>query len=172
MLARRGALSTPSTVVRRRLAVLLATALAVVALDHLTKWLVVSNIGYGEELWPSAVLSIDHVHNTGAAFGLFPQFQWFYLVVAIVVAGYILVVAPRMEGGMYRQVVLGAILGGAVSNAIDRLLQGYVVDFLDLHHWPVFNVADICIVGGILVAVVTFGIVHDDRRAAPPGDGA
>jgi signal peptidase II len=52
--------------------------------------------------------------------------------------------------------VLGMILGGAVSNGFDRLTQGYVVDFIDLHRWPVFNVADMSIVVGILLAIFTF----------------
>jgi signal peptidase II len=51
-------------------------------------------------------------------------------------------------------VLIGMILGGAISNGVDRLVQGYVVDFIDVHWWPVFNVADSCIVVAIIVLLV------------------
>ena len=104
-----------------------------------------------------AVVSIDHVENSGAAFGLFPQFQWLYLIVAALVVAYILLVGWRYGSTVFRQVLLGMILGGAVSNGIDRALQGRVVDFIDLHWWPVLNVADMCIVIGIALSVLTVG---------------
>jgi len=140
----------------RAYTVILLTAVAVFALDHLTKWLVVRGLPLQGELWPGAFVSIHHVQNRGAAFGVFPQFQWLYLAVAIAVAIYILVAGHRFGTTWYRQLVLGLILGGALSNGVDRLLQGYVVDFIDFHWWPVFNVADSAIVIGILLAVLTF----------------
>ncbi|MBV8196249.1 MAG: signal peptidase II [Candidatus Dormibacteraeota bacterium] len=133
------------------------TAAIVIGLDHLTKWLVVSHLPLHGEFGEGAIVSIDHVENKGAAFGLFPQFQWLYLIVAAVVIVYILLVGFRYGTGTFRQVLLGMILGGAISNGIDRLLQGQVVDFIDLHWWPVFNVADMCIVIGIILAVLTLG---------------
>ena len=68
----------------------------------------------------------------------------------------------RFGTGWFRQVVLGLILGGALSNGVDRLLQGHVVDFIDLHWWPVFNLADSAIVLGVIGVVFTFR-----PRAAP-----
>ena len=144
-------------------AVILVTAAAVVALDHLTKWLVTRSLPLDGEIWSGAFVSIHHVENRGAAFGVLPQFQWLYLVVATIVAIYILVAGHRFGTTWYRQVVLGMVLGGAVSNGVDRLVQGYVVDFIDFHFWPVFNVADSAIVIGIIVAVLTFR-----AHAAPP----
>lgn len=138
-------------------AVIFLTGAVVAALDHLTKWLVVQNLGVGEGIWPRAPLSITHVVNRGAAFGLFPQFQWLYLVVALIVALYILLAGHRFGTTWYRQVLLGFVLGGAISNGLDRLLQGYVVDFINVHWWPVFNVADSAIVIGILGSIVTMG---------------
>jgi len=118
---------------------------------------VVRHLGLDEQ-WPSSgPVTIHHVQNRGAAFGLFPQLQTVFLVVAVVVSVYIIVVGPRFAEGLWAQVTLGAILGGAVANAVDRFVQGYVVDFIDLHRWPVFNVADCAIVVGIIVAVLTIG---------------
>jgi len=102
-------------------------------------------------------VTIHHIHNRGAAFGLFPQLQTVFLVVAVLVSLYIILAGPHFAAGIGAQLTLGAILGGAVANAVDRFVQGYVVDFVDLHRWPVFNLADSAIVLGIIVAVLTFG---------------
>ena len=151
---------------RRNLAVLLGTAVAVFGLDHLTKWLVVQHLALGDQ-WPSSgPVTIHHIQNQGAAFGLFPQLQTVFLVVAVLVSAYIIVAGPRFAAGWWAQLTLGAILGGAVANAVDRFAQGYVVDFVDLHRWPVFNVADSAIVVGIAVAVLTFGRGEGDARDA------
>jgi signal peptidase II len=140
----------------RAYAVIIGTAVAVFALDHLTKWLIVQHLPVEGQLFPASPVSITHVRNRGAAFGIGPQFQWLYLAAAVLVAFYILVAGHRYGTNPFRQVVLGMILGGAISNGVDRLFQGYVVDFIDLHRWPVFNVADMSIVIGILLAMLTF----------------
>ncbi|HXA30068.1 MAG TPA: signal peptidase II [Candidatus Angelobacter sp.] len=139
------------------MAVLLGTAIAVFGLDHLSKWLVTQHLALGEQ-WPSSgPVTIHLIHNRGAAFGLFPELQTVFLGVAAVVSLYILFAGPRFAQGLAAQITLGAILGGAVANAVDRFVQGYVVDFVDLQRWPVFNLADSCIVVGIVVAVFTLG---------------
>lgn len=148
---------------RRYLLVILVTAALVIGIDHLTKWIVVQHLPLHGVIGAGAPISIDHVENSGAAFGLFPQFQWLYLIVAAIVVTYIVLVGQRYGTTVFRQVLLGLILGGAVSNGIDRLAQGRVVDFIDLHWWPVFNVADMSIVIGIALAVVTLG----SGRTAP-----
>ena len=135
--------------------------------DHVTKWLVVQHLPVDGQLFASSPVSITHVRNRGAAFGLFPQFQWLYLAAAVVVGIYILVAGHRFGVTFTRQMLLGLILGGAVSNGIDRLAQGYVVDFIDLHRWPVFNVADMSIVIGILLAIVVSFRPHHPAPATP-----
>jgi signal peptidase II len=149
----------------RALIILLCTAAVVFALDHLVKALIVGHIALGEEVPRGGLITLHHVENRGAAWGLFPQLQSLYLVVAVLVAGYILLAGHRFGTGAFTQVVLGAILGGAVANAVDRAVQGFVVDYVDLHHWPVFNLADSCIVVGMLVAIMGFRI--PGRRGSP-----
>jgi signal peptidase II len=148
---------------RRRYTILLTTAIVVIALDHLTKWLVSTHVVLDTQVPAGSPVTIHYIQNSGAAFGLFPQFDFLYLVVAAVVAGYILVYGPSMGGGMLRLLALGCILGGSISNGVDRLAQGYVVDFIDFHFWlfQIFNVADMGIVGGMLVIVYQLGIRHD-----------
>ena len=106
----------------------------------------------GQQIWPGSFVSIDHVENSGAAFSVLPQLHWLYLAVALVVSLYIVFSGYRYGTTWYRQVLIGMILGGALSNGVDRLVQGSVVDFIDFHFWPVFNVADSCIVVAIIAA--------------------
>ncbi len=149
---------------RRQLVVLLTTAVLVFAADHLTKWLVTQHIALGDQVPASGPVTLHHVENRGAAFGLFPQMQFIFLAVALAVAAYILIAGRRFGPGVFPQVLLGMVLGGAVANAVDRFIQGYVVDFIDLQRWPVFNVADMAIVIGILLGVLTL-------RMAPASGG-
>ena len=167
MLAGSDALTTSQRSARRRVyVVILITAVAVFVADHVTKWLVTERIPLGSQIWTNAPVSIAHVVNRGAAFGVLPEFQWLYLIVAVIVVAYILLAGHRFGTTWYRQVMLGFILGGAVSNGVDRFFQGYVVDFINLHWWPVFNVAESAIVIGIVVAILTFGMHPGAPRQA------
>ena len=152
---------------RQVYAVMLGTAATVALVDHVTKWLVASHIAVGEQIWPHAYVSIDHVENSGAAFSVLPQLHWLYLAVALIVSLYIVFSGYRYGTTWYRQVLLGMILGGALSNGVDRLVRGSVVDFIDVHWWPVFNVADSCIVISIVLLLV-FSFVPSSRRSAAP----
>ena len=155
MLAGSQAVAVARSVSRRQIyAVMLSTAAIVAALDHVTKWLISSRLAKGDQIWPNAIVSIDHVENSGAAFSVLPQLHWLYLAVALVVSAYIVFAGWRYGTTWYRQVLIGMILGGALSNGVDRLVQGYVVDFIDVHWWPVFNVADSCIVVAIVMLLV------------------
>ncbi len=149
---------------RRQLTVLLGTAALVFGLDHVTKWLVTRSIALGNQVPASGPVTIRHIENRGAAFGLFPQMQYVFLAVAIAVAAYILIAGRRFGPGIFPQVLLGMVLGGAIANAVDRVVQGYVVDFIDLQRWPVFNVADMSIVIGIFVGVLTLRMVPVPAR--------
>ena len=158
----------------RALIALVGTAAAVVALDAFTKWLVVQRVQLNTQVpdgWP---VTIHHIENQGAAFGLFAQLNYVFLGVAAAVSIYILVAGRRFGEGIYPQCVLGLVLGGAIGNGVDRLRQGYVVDFIDLHRWPIFNVADMAIVIGIALAVLTFRTRHTSPIDAQPEatDGA
>lgn len=140
---------------QRRLGLLIGTALMVFVLDHVTKWLVTQNVRLGAQVPASGPVTIHHIENRGAAFGLFPQAQFLFLGVAVAVAIFIIFARHRFGGGVGPQLLLGMVLGGAVSNAVDRFFQGYVVDFIDLQRWPVFNLADMAIVIGILLGILT-----------------
>lgn len=167
---------------RPRLALLLVVAAVVLALDVTTKYLAVERLAdRGPVEVIDGVLRLQLVRNSGAAFGLASGLT---IVLSLVAAGVIVVIlrtAWSLRSGMWA-VALGLVLGGAVGNLGDRifrspgLFRGRVIDFLELPHWPVFNLADSCIVaGGALIVLLSLrGIRHDGTRVGvpqpPPGE--
>jgi signal peptidase II len=129
----------------------MAVAGLVVAVDQVTKQLAASNIGRGEDVNVFFGLDLTNTRNTGVAFG---AFEGAGLVVAILIGislallvGYFL---------LHRNMPLlwlpvGLLLGGALGNLADRAREGAVIDFIDPVAWPAFNLADVCIVVGVLV---------------------
>ena len=133
-------------------------------LDRFSKILVVKRF----PLWSSRPLIdhwllLTHVRNTGAAFGLFQNQA---LLLSLVAVGLLLAVYVFRGQisclGLLGKTGLALIAGGALGNLYDRLTLGYVIDFLELPYWPVFNLADSCIVVG--VGLLLLGIWNLDRR--------
>ena len=87
-------------------------------------------------------LNLTLVHNRGAAFGLFQNQLLLFVLVSLFAIGLIFYNLRNKANSVLLKVSLSLILGGAAGNLIDRLRFGYVVDFLDLRVWPVFNIAD------------------------------
>ncbi len=152
----------------RKWMLLLAVAFLVILLDQVTKALVVANLALYEEWMPIEALrpyfTIHHIRNTGAAFGIFPEGGTFFMVVAFIVVGVIIYFYRQMpDSAPAVRVALGLQLGGALGNLVDRLRQGYVVDFLDAKIWPVSNISDISIVSGVCALLLLMW--WEDRRA-------
>ena len=129
-------------------------ALAVAVLDQVTKLLVVSLISLEESIDVlGPVLSLTYTRNTGGAFSLAPGSTGGLVVVSVLVVVFLVLYGIR--GPVPSRVVgygLAFLLGGALGNLADRAFRGWVVDFLDFHFWPVFNVADIAItIGAVLI---------------------
>ena len=129
----------------RKPIVFYAVAAAVLVADQATKFAVVSAFAPRDPhpVIPG-VLDLTYVTNTGGAFGLMPWATPVLAVVAGLVAVALIVYGSKLSAaGRAIEVSSALLLGGAVGNLIDRARLGHVVDFLDLHVWPVFNVADI-----------------------------
>lgn len=146
-----------------RLALVVATATFV--LDQLSKWVILELVMDPPRIIPVLpFFNLVLVHNRGVSFGLFGnESQWGpYVLSALAVAVSVALImwARRAESRMLAA-ALGAIVGGAIGNVVDRLRFGAVVDFLDFHlpgtglpHWPAFNVADSAIVIGVAVVAL------------------
>ena len=134
-------------------------ALAVVALDRATKWLVIRHIPLGHEVPVIGQWAVfTHIKNTGAAFGLFPGSVVPLIIVSLLASVIVLVMAQRARHLPGRLVPLGLILGGAIGNLIDRIAHGKVTDFILVgipngSRFPVFNVADSAISVGVALLV-------------------
>jgi signal peptidase II len=125
-------------------------AAGVLVVDVLSKRWVEAQLALGQSVpvIPS-VFYLTRLANPGAAFGLFAGANFALVLVAVAVACFIIFAGPRLAGGNPMLISgLGLQLGGAVGNLLDRVRVGMVTDFLDFGFWPVFNVADIAIVGG------------------------
>ena len=136
---------------------------ALIALaDQLIKWLVQQSMAYGQTVEITPFFNWVHVWNKGAAFSLFADGggwqRYFFIAIAIVVSA-VLVKLIRDSHKRTEALAYSMVLGGAFGNVIDRVFRGYVVDYLDFHwqsrHWPAFNLADVFIVLGVAMILVT-----------------
>lgn len=167
----------------------LGLAAIIVVLDQLTKYLAASQLGFGEPVPLMPLLNLSLAYNQGAAFSLLSDSggwqRWFFAVLSTLVSIVLVVWLGRLSSGeKWTGLALSLILGGAVGNLIDRLVHGYVIDFIDFYytttakciplfhhatvntcHFPTFNIADSAITVGaaVLIAVSLF----DSRK---PGD--
>ncbi len=156
--------------------VLPAIVATVLALDQVSKSWVVAHMGLGESRevasWLAPIFSLTYVTNTGIVFGLFQGMGDILLVVALIAVGAILLYYRHLPPGpLVLHIALGLQLGGALGNLVDRLTRGAVVDFIDLnfwplHHWPIFNVADTCIVAGVVLLLLVM-LTDKERQPAP-----
>lgn len=126
-------------------------ALAVFAVDRLTKLAVTANLGLNDSVTIiPGILHVTFVLNPGGAFGLLPRGQLFFTLVTmavfLAVAAYYLIERPE---GIGMRVALGLVLGGTAGNMFDRLTVGKVIDWIDFRIWPVFNIADSALVIGL-----------------------
>ncbi len=145
-------------------------SLGVILLDHLTKWLATAYLSYGEPVALLPVFDLTLLHNTGAAFSFLASAggwqRWFFAIVALGVSIYLVLWLKRTPlSQRWLAVSLALILGGALGNLIDRVLFGYVVDFISLHwqqyYYPAFNIADSAITVGAVM------LVWDSFRSKP-----
>ncbi len=143
-------------------------ALAAAGADQLTKSFVAGRLTLGDAVEIAGPFAIHHVRNTGIAFGLFSDSTSIVIVLTAVAIGAMVAFFAR-SGRRHPllPVAVGLVLGGSISNLVDRLRLGYVTDFLDLDYWPAFNLADTFIVVGVGVLFVSF--VAADRSSPAVG---
>jgi len=143
-------------------------SLLALVLDQSSKLIVDSSVQLYQSIPILPFFKITYLHNTGAAFSFLSEAggwqRWFFAGLALVISIIITVWLSRLQKHeTLLAIALSLILGGAVGNLIDRLVYGYVIDFLDVYydtwHWPAFNVADSAItLGVVLMLAESFGL--------------
>ncbi|HET9847486.1 MAG TPA: signal peptidase II [Candidatus Dormibacteraeota bacterium] len=149
----------------RSYAFLVAIAGIVVVVDRITKIVIERRfgVGYGPRQIVDHVLFLEVTRNAGAAFGIFQNFTFGFLVISAVVMVAILIYYWRLpQGDWTARLGLSLVFGGALSNAYDRAVKGSVIDFIKVPHWPIFNVADSAVTVG--VAVLLIGTLWASRQ--------
>jgi signal peptidase II len=162
-------MSSVSPVPRKVATVVLLPAIAILTLiaDQLSKYTIQQAMRPGDFWSPIPFLGrlfrISYVTNTGAAFGLFPDQGGLLVVVAFVVVVIIVAYYRHLPAERWLlHLSLGLQLGGAIGNLLDRVRYGYVVDFIDVGFWPVFNLADSAILIG--VAILAYYLWRDEQE--------
>jgi signal peptidase II len=155
----------------RDYAFLLSIAILIIVADQITKYWVVTNIPLGDMwspwTWLTPFARIVHWKNTGAAFGMLQNFNIIFTILAIVVSIAILYYFPRVPREEWPlRLAMGMQLGGAVGNLIDRLIQGYVTDFVSVGNFAVFNVADASISVGVVVLILGVWVMDQSQKKA------
>lgn len=128
----------------------LGLALAILVADQLTKVLILGYYRLGDSTYVTSFFNVVRAHNTGAAFsflaGASGWQRWFFTAIGVAAAVFIIWMLRSHAGQRLFSFALACILGGAIGNVVDRLVHGYVVDFVQLHwrgwYFPAFNVAD------------------------------
>jgi signal peptidase II len=165
------AANRPAIPHRRRIGVLLAIAVTVLTLDIVSKALVVAKLAPPKQIrLLGGFLTLLESRNPGAAFSLGTGETVVYSAIAITVIVVILRTSRRIRSVPWA-ITLGLLLGGATGNLMDRIFRspgpfrGWVVDWIEVPHWPVFNLADSAIVcGGILAVLLSARGIHLDGR--------
>lgn len=126
---------------KKYLILFLTVALGTIFLDQLTKYY----IALKRPEWNLGFLSVHFVHNTGAGFGILKgQMEILAIISAVVVMG-VIYYYHKIPQEKWAQALLGLFLGGVAGNLLDRIFRRYVIDFIDVGFWPVFNIADAAI---------------------------
>lgn len=151
----------PATIAQSGLVWLWLSVISLIA-DQLTKTWIIANFKLHESVAVMPMFNLVYARNEGAAFSFLSDAggwqRWFFTAIALSISG-LLIYWLR---GLHRSAKLlsiayALVLSGALGNLIDRLMYGYVVDFLDFYyqnsHWPAFNIADMAICGGAMLII-------------------
>lgn len=145
----------------------LIIAAFVALLDQIIKYSVVNNIKpHGSVSIISGVLNITYVENRGVAFGMFKDMRWIFVAVtALLIFAIIFYMFKKRPDGKLFYILAGLIIGGGIGNLYDRIVNGYVIDYISLSFFPpVCNFADYCITGGVIVLAIYMLVKSSDKN--------
>ena len=136
--------------------VILSTSSSIVFLDQLSKFIIKKNFVVDESVpITNKIFHLTYVTNSGSAFGLFKGFNILFIIFSIFVIFIIPNLLKKIKNEQrVLQVSVGLLLGGTIGNLVDRILYGFVVDFIDFRFWPVFNIADTAVTVSIICLIL------------------
>jgi len=133
-------------------------------IDQIIKFFVENNL-YGKSIdIIENIFSLTYVQNKGAAWGIFSGNDWILKIFAPILIILVIIFVYKTCKNNLEFIFGGLIVGGAIGNLLDRIIRGYVVDFLDFKFWPVFNFADICIVLGCLLLIIELWLKERNNK--------
>ncbi|HNV58323.1 MAG TPA: signal peptidase II [Rhodoferax sp.] len=140
----------------------LGLAFIIILVDQFTKVLILGYYRLGDSTFVTSFFNVVRAHNRGAAFSFLSDAsgwqRWFFTAIGFVAAAVIIWMLRSHAGQKLFSFAMACILGGAIGNVIDRMVHGYVIDFLDFHwagmHFPAFNVADSAITLGAICLIL------------------
>jgi signal peptidase II len=133
-----------------------AVAAIVLVADQIVKAVIEDHITLGEKIDVLGPLKLTLSHNEGVAFGLAGGSGAPLVVVTLVALGIVLYLFSRNPTRPWMWIATGLLAGGAIGNLADRVRVGAVTDFIELPHWPPFNLADMAITGGVILLVLIY----------------
>lgn len=131
----------------------------IVLIDQVSKYLTQAYVDLGQQIeWIPGLLSVTHIHNTGAAWSILEGQMWFFYIVTVIVVVMIIYYMQQMKDEPLLKTGLAFILGGALGNFIDRILHQYVIDMiqLDFIDFPIFNLADTALTIGVILLFIQY----------------
>jgi signal peptidase II len=145
---------------KKNIGIFVITALFIFILDRLLKELAVAYL-VNDFILIEDFFRLSYSQNTGVAFGIQLPFLVQLIIVPIfIVAGFYLILKYLKFEKLLVLLVTGAIAGGAISNYADRIIHGYVIDYISIWIWPVFNLADVMITLGIFTILIFYGKIN------------
>ena len=130
------------------MSIFIVTAMISALVDQISKFFVETF------LYEKSAFFFTYLQNKGAAWGIFSDNGLFLKLITPILISIIVLYFILLSKSKFEFFIGGLVVGGALGNYIDRLFRGYVVDFIDFKVWPIFNVADICIVVGCLLYII------------------
>ena len=141
-------------------------ALSVFLLDFFIKGYLKDNLAFHSIPLIKNFLHITVVFNTGAAFGILQGYTTLLMYIGIIfILTLFIMIGKDKKRGTLDNVSFGLILGGALSNLYDRIVFGFVVDYIDIRIWPVFNISDMCISIGVIILIIKLLRKDEAKRA-------
>lgn len=130
--------------------------MGIVFCDQLIKYYVMHHLYLGQSIVIiPGICNLTYILNSGAAFGIMQNQQLFFIFIALILILLMIYYRKRIsQFSILTQFGIACLVGGAIGNMIDRLSRGQVVDYIDLLVWPIFNLADICIVLGCIILLI------------------